>query len=93
MARGEKCVEYYFDSKKYDKFEVLENMKKEQLEFERKKAKISVYLNDYGIYVATLKFINNEISIINSKIIPIIEDKMKIKIKRKTRIRKTYKGY
>lgn len=91
MAQEVKCVEYYFDSKEYNKFQVIENMKREELEFEKKKAKISIKLNEYGIYVAQLKFLNNQLSIINNEIIAKIVDKRKIKNKTKTR--KTYKGY
>lgn len=68
MMIKDKSVEYYFDSKKYKKEQVIENMKKEQLGFEKKKAEIDIKLNQYGIYVATLKFENNKISIINTKI-------------------------
>lgn len=91
MLKEEKCVEYFFDSKKYNKLQVLENMKKEQLEFERKKAKINIYLNEYGIYVAKLRFLNNELSLINNTIVKKVVEKKKIR--NKTKIRKTYKGY
>ena len=71
--------------------QVLENIKKEQLEIERKKAQINIYLNEYGIYVAKLRFLNNELSLINNKIVKKVIEKRKIR--NKTKIRKTYKGY
>ena len=67
MIKQEKCVEYYFDSKKYNKFEIIENMKQEEIGFEKKKSEINITLNEYGIYVVKLKFINNKLSIIKNK--------------------------
>lgn len=81
MIKEEKCVEYYFDSRKYNEFEIIENMKKEEIGFEKKKSEINITLNEYGIYVVKLKFLNNKLSIIKNK------------TKNKEKIRKTYKGY
>ena len=67
MIKEEKYIEYYFDSRKYDKLQVIENMKKEQLGFEKKESEIIVTLNEYGIYIARLKFLNNRLSFINNK--------------------------
>ena len=64
MDKKIKCIEYYFDSNKYNESEVLENMEKEKLEFPKKKSKITITLNKYGIYIARLEFINNEIALI-----------------------------
>lgn len=89
--KKEKCVEYFFDSKEYNKTQVIENMKKEQGEFEKRKAKVEIYLNEYGIYVAQLKFLNNQLSIVNNKMITKIIDKKKKR--QKLKIRKTFKGY
>ena len=91
MEQVEKCVEYYFDSKEYNKLQVIENMKREEIGFEKKKAKISIKLNEYGIYVAQLRFLNNQLSIINNEMISKIVEKRKIR--NKSKIRKTYKGY
>lgn len=63
MIIKEKSVEYYFDSKLYNKNQVIENMRMEQLGFEKKRAEINVILNDYGIYIATLKFESNRVPI------------------------------
>ena len=52
----EKCIEYYFDSKDYDRQEIIENMQNEIKKFEKKKADIEITLNDYGIYVVKLFF-------------------------------------
>lgn len=81
MIKEEKCVEYYFDSRKYNEFEIIENMKKEEIGFEKKKSEINITLNEYGIYVVKLKFLNNKLSIIKNK------------TKNKEKTRKTYKGY
>lgn len=64
MNRKIKCMEYYFDSNKYNESEVLENMVKKKLEFPKKKMEMTVSLNKYGTYVVKLSFINNEIAII-----------------------------
>lgn len=67
MIKQERFVEYYFDSKEYNKFQVIENMKKEQLGFEKKESEIIVTLNEYGIYIARLRFLNNKLHYINNK--------------------------
>ena len=46
-----KCMEYYFDSNKYNEVDVLENMEKKKLEFPRKKMDMTISLNKYGTYV------------------------------------------
>lgn len=79
MINKEKCVEYYFDSEKYDESQVIENMKKEQLGFEKKKSEITVTLNEYGTYVAQLRFLNNELSIIRKKMAMKVINKRQIK--------------
>ena len=71
MLIKEKSVEYYFDSRVYTKEQIIENMKEEQIGFEKKNAKICVTLNQYGIYVAILKFENNKLSLFESKL-PVI---------------------
>lgn len=85
MIKEEKCVEYYFDSRKYNEFEIIENMKQEEIGFEKKKSEINITLNEYGIYVVKLKFLNNKLSVINNYI------KNRTRYTEKTR--KTYKGY
>lgn len=79
---NEKCVEYYFDSNKYTKEEIIQQMKKEQLEFEKKKSEISIKLNKYGIYVVKLRFLNKDLTVVQKHKINIIPVK-----------HKTYKGY
>ena len=54
-----KCMEYYFDSNKYNEVDVLENMEKKKLEFPRKKMDMTISLNKYGTYVVKLQFIYN----------------------------------
>lgn len=81
MIKEEKCVEYYFDSRKYNELEIIENIKKEEIGFEKKKSEINITLNEYGIYVVKLKFLNNKISLIKSN------------RRTKEKDRKRYKGY
>lgn len=85
MIKQEKCVEYYFDSRKYNEFEIIENMKQEEIGFEKKKSEINITLNEYGIYVVKLKFLNNKLSVIKNSV--------KNKIKHTGKARKTYRGY
>lgn len=57
MKREIKCVEYYFDSKLYNKMQVLEALEKEKKQFPKNKnPEIKIQLNSYGIYIATLLF-------------------------------------
>lgn len=81
MIKEEKCVEYYFDSQKYNESEIIENMQKEEIGFEKKRSEINITLNEYGIYVVKLKFRNNKLSIIKNN------------SKNKEKDRKRYKGY
>lgn len=61
-----KVMQYFFDSRNFNQIEIINNLEKErEKEFENKKAKIDITLNDFGVYVATLTFekkkiINNE---------------------------------
>lgn len=91
MIKEEKCVEYYFDSKKYNESEIIENMKIEEIGFEKNKSEIDITLNEYGIYVVKLKFSDNKLSIINNKFIKKIVKQSKSKNIEKPR--KRYKGY
>ena len=85
MKQEGKCVEYYFDSNQYNKDKVIENMEKKQLEFEKRKSKIDIKLNEHGIYVAKLIFLNKELSIFNKKVIFEFINKNKMIKKQKSR--------
>ena len=87
MNKQVKCIEYYFDSNEYNELEVLENMQKEKLEFPKKEAQINISLNEYGIYVATLEFINNKIAVIKK----IKNKKVKLKAVIETKVYGRYK--
>ena len=82
MNKKIKCMEYYFDSNKYNEAEVLENMGKKKLEFPKKKIEMTVSLNKYGTYVVKLAFLNNEIALIKHK-----------RIKNKNKKQKVYGQY
>lgn len=89
MIKKEKCVEYYFDSREYNKTQVIKNIEREQLEFEKKKSEINISLNEYGIYVVRLKFLNNELSVVRNKLMKKLENENRHILK----VKKTYKGY
>ncbi len=74
-----KCMEYYFDSNKYNEVDVLENMEKKKLEFPRKKMDMTISLNKYGTYVVKLQFMYNEIALIKHKK---VNKKIRLKHKR-----------
>lgn len=59
-----KCIEYYFDSKKYNKKEILENIEKEKKEFPRHQFDVNITLNKYGIYIVRLECKNNKIAVV-----------------------------
>lgn len=63
MNNNLKCVEYFFDSKKYSKEEIIENMENEELGFERCKSDLRISLNKYGIYVVKLIYNDDKLSI------------------------------
>ena len=57
MQTQNKYIVYYFDSKSFNKFQVLQNMEEEAIrEFPNQKAEIRVKLNEFGVYIATLVF-------------------------------------
>lgn len=91
MIKNEKYVEYYFDSKKHNESEIIENMKIEEIGFEKNKSEIDITLNEYGIYVVKLKFLNTKLSIINNRFIKKIVNENKLK--KLVKPRKRYKGY
>lgn len=90
MIKEEKCIEYYFDSKKYNQIQIIENMEKEKLEFPKERVELEIFLNQYGIYVVKLVFPNNKISIIRDTIKEKIQDKMQYKIEDVQNIIKKY---
>ena len=56
-----KTVQYFFDSINFNQIEILNTLEKErETEFENKKAKIDITLNEFGVYVATLTFEKNK---------------------------------
>lgn len=57
MELNRKCIQYFFDSKKYNPTEVVKTIEKERIEqFPKEKAKIEIKLNEFGVYEATLIF-------------------------------------
>lgn len=85
MINNEKCMQYYFDSNKYTESEIMEVIKQEEIGFEKKISKIDIKLNEYGIFVVKLKFINNKL--IFKKV------KLNFENSKKEKITNKYKGY
>ena len=90
MIKREKCIEYYFDSKKYNQIQIIENMEKEKLEFPKEQVDLEIFLNEYGIYVVKLVFPNNKISIIKNVIKERFQDIRQYKIEDVQNIIKKY---
>lgn len=60
MVQTKKCLEYYFDSRKYSKIDVLNCIKKEKLEYPNKEINMQLHLNEWGIYVIKAQFIDKK---------------------------------
>lgn len=84
MLKKEKCVEYFFDSRKYNEEQILQSIEQEEKGFEKNKSEINIQLNEYGIYEVKLRFLDNKLAIFKLK--SKSEDKPK-------KARKTYRGY
>lgn len=54
----EKCLKYYFDSKEYSNEEIQKNIEETKKEFPKKKVKVDIQLNQFGVYVITFYFEN-----------------------------------
>ena len=80
MIKKERCIEYYFDSQKYNQIQIIENMEKEKLEFPKEQMELEMFLNEYGIYEVKLVFSNNKIAIIRDTVKEKIQDKIQLKI-------------
>lgn len=61
MLKKEKCVEYFFDSRKYNEEQILKKIEQEEKGFEKNKSEINIQLNQYGIYEVKLRFFENKI--------------------------------
>ena len=53
-----KYLEYYLDSRIYSSEEVQRSIDETKKEFPNKKVKVSIALNDFGMYIITFKFEN-----------------------------------
>lgn len=90
MINNEKCMQYYFDSNKYTESEIMEVIKQEEIGFEKKISKIDIKLNEYGIFVVKLKFINNKLIF---KKIKFDYEKNEKKQNKKIKTKNKYNGY
>ena len=70
-----KYLEYYLDSKIYTNEEVQKSIDETKKEFPNKNVKVSVYLNEFGVYIVTFEFENKNTFF----------NRIKIKVKRKQR--------
>lgn len=53
-----KNLEYYLDSRIYSSEEVQKSIEETKRQFPNKKAKVSIGLNDFGMYIITFAFKN-----------------------------------
>ena len=79
MNKKLKCMEYYFDSKKYNEIDVIEKIGLKKMEFPKKKINASIELNEYGTYVVKLEFLNNQIALIKHNIKRHMKNKSEMK--------------
>ena len=56
--RETKYLEYYMDSRMYTSEQVQESIEETKKEFPNKKIKVTLALNDFGVYIITFKFEN-----------------------------------
>ena len=68
-----KYLEYYFDSRIYSADDVQQKIDETKQDFPNKKVKVSISLNEFGVYIITFKFENKKIKF----------NKIILKIKRK----------
>ncbi len=54
----EKYLKYYLDSRIYSSKEVEQSIEKTKKEFPNKNIKVSIALNDFGMYIITFRFEN-----------------------------------
>ena len=81
-----KYLEYYMDSRIYTSEQVQESIEETKKEFPNKKIKVTLALNDFGVYIITFKF-ENKNNYFNKLII-----KLKSKFKRQMLLNE-YKEY
>ena len=72
---NEKCLEYYMDSKRYSKEDVERNIEETKKEYPKKRMKVDVSLNNFGVYVITFRFENK--NTIFSRIVLFLKRKLK----------------
>lgn len=53
-----KNLEYYLDSKQYTTEDVKQSIEETKKEFPNKKVKVSIALNEFGMYIITFQFEN-----------------------------------
>ena len=53
-----KYLEYYMDSRIYSSEQVQESIEETKKQFPNKKIKVTLALNDFGVYIITFKFEN-----------------------------------
>lgn len=53
-----KCLEYYFDSRRYNQEEIQKNIDETKKEFPNKEITVEVSINSFGMYVITFYFEN-----------------------------------
>ncbi len=78
-----KTIELYIDSNKYSDEQVIGKLEESVKEFSKKDVKVTVDINEFGVYVIRLEYIDRDTYI--NKI------KYRLKLNRKQRILRKYK--
>ncbi len=85
MIENKKTVELYLDPQTYSEEEMIENIEQAVQEFSKKDVRVNIDLNEYGVYVVKLDYIDRDTYI--NKL------KYKMRSNRKDRILKKHKEY
>ena len=85
MIENKKTVELYLDPQTYTEQEMIENIEQAVSEFSKKDVRVNIDLNEYGVYVVKLDYIDRDTYI--NKL------KYRMKINRKERLLRKYRNY
>ena len=88
-----KYLEYYMDSKIYNKDEVQKSIDETKKEFPNKQIDVQVHLNNFGVYVITFTFKNRNSFIKNIFIKLKLKKKNKLLLTENTKKDKVQKRY
>lgn len=78
MEREVKVLEYYFNSNKYNEFDIAQRLEEEKKGFPDRIIEMELKLNEFGMYIAKLKFRRKE----NKAIKVIKQNKLLLMVKK-----------